>query len=652
MVPTASPLISLLLVAALSLLAACSNNPHPAPLHSVREDGKPWRVTYGNISDNPRSLDPQVSYDTTGNTIISQIYESLLQYNLFKTDPYELEPCLADGMPREIRHADGRVSYEVRLKRGIRFHDDPAFPGGKGRELTAADFVYTFQRIADPKVECPVLSVMQEFVVGLKPAFDAAKASGRFDYSRPIDSITVIDDHTFQIHLLKPYPQFFYWLAMPFTAPVAREVVEYYHGRDHREQFRFHPVGTGPFRLAEWARGRLIRLERNPHYITTRFPASGWPAERDAFFRPLANAPLPLIDEAQYAMIKENVASWLLFRQGYLDRVVLGRDNFGSAISAGLTLSEAFRQRGVQLNKDPEPVTFFFQFNMDDPVVGKNRKLRQALSTVYDGERANILFRNGVDINAQQLLPPGLFGYQPDFRNPYRTGDVAKARELIAEAGYPGGIDPATGRPLVLKLDVVALNSVSRQRAEFDQQQFEQLGIRCEIVENTWPNFQDRQIRGTFQMNSGSGWHADYPDAETFFLLFDGRNLPPEGHNASRFQNARFDALFQEMSQLPDGPERLRIAHQLNDILVEECPLIPTSHLVLFSLDQPWMRRLSRNALLAGGAGNKYAWVDPAERDRLRKAWNRAPLWPTFVLAGAALATLLYAVRWVRRQNV
>ncbi len=643
---------ALLAVAVAATLAGCDNNPHPRPLQKVRKDGKPWVVSYRAIGDDPRSLDPQFSYDTLGHAVIAQFYESLLQYSPFKTDPYELEPCLADGMPRRIENADGSVDYEIRIKKGVFFHDDPCFPGGKGRELKAADFVYTFQRIADPAVECPVLSTLQDFVAGLGAAYQEARKAGAFDYSKPLGAITVVDDYSFRLHLLRAYPQIQYWLAMPFTAPVPREAVEFYNGKNDREQFKFHPVGTGPYRLAEWSRGRLIRLARNDRYNATRFPSGGWPADEEATCRPLADAALPLVDEVQFQIIRESIPGWLLFRQGYLDRSGISKDVFNSVITAGQTLSEEFKARGVQLFKDVEPGTFYMQFNMDDPVIGANQKLRQALSTVYDQTRANEVFGNGIDIKAEQLLPPGVTGHEAGFKNPFRTENLGQAKALLAEAGYPGGIDPKTGKPLVLTLDVIAGNAESRQRAEFDQWQFEQLGVRIKIAENTWSRFQENQLRGAFQMNSGSGWNADYPDPENFFFLFYGRNVPPQGSNFTRLRNPEFDGLFEKMATMDNGPERLEVIRRMNAILVEECPVILTFYPVSFTLSQPWQPRILNNAMLATGAGMKYTVLDPVMRERKIREWNQTPLWPLALLAAGVAAVVVYAVRRAKRSNI
>jgi oligopeptide transport system substrate-binding protein len=630
-------------------ITGCSNNPHPAPLRETRADGTPWQVSYGAMPDTPRNLDPQVNFEALGNVILSQVHESLLQYNLFKTDPFELEPALAAALPIHTVNPDGTETYEFRLKRGIFFQDDPCFPGGKGRELKASDFVYTFQRIADPKVESPVFSMLQSYIAGLTEAYEEAKTKGAFDYSKPIGAITVIDDYTFRLNLKRAYPQILFWMAMNFTVPTAREAVEYYDGKNGRDQFRFHPVGTGPFKIAELVPNRIIRLVRNDNYTATQFPTSGWKPEDDKLFSPVAGAKLPFVDEVQIAMIRESIPNWLLFRQGYLDRNSVRKDNFGSVMGQGLTLSERYQARGVRMVQEVEPVTFWAQFNMDDPLVGKNKKLRQAISTAYNQTLANNTFFNGLHRKAEQILPPGFPGYDPNFINPYRTGDLEQAAKLLAEAGYPGGIDPKTGRPLEIRLDVVAGDSSSRQRAEFDKAQIDQLGINCIIQENTWARFQDKIENGLFQVATGSGWGADYPDPENYFFLLYSKNTPPQGHNTARYSNPEFDALFEKMATMDNGPERTELVRKMNAILIEDCPLIYNFHRVNYFLSQPWVLRGVSNSMVNGGM--KYTRLDPLLRLEKQREWNHTPWWPTAVLAGGLLGILIYAGLWARRHN-
>ena len=247
----------LLLLSVLGV-GGCSNSPHPEPLAEKSENGAPWKARYSALPEDPRSLDPQVTYDNVSRRIMEPVQECLLEYHPFKTDPYELRPCLLTQLPVRTEREGGGISYQCELKAGIFFHDDPCFPGGKGRELEAKDVEFAFQRMADPKVECPVVSTLQDYIEGLGETFEAARKSGEFDYSKPPSGLKVTGRYTFEIRLKEAYPQLLYWLAMHFTSPVAREAVEYYDGKTHegvaRELFRFHPVATGPFRIAEWKR--------------------------------------------------------------------------------------------------------------------------------------------------------------------------------------------------------------------------------------------------------------------------------------------------------------------------------------------------------------------------------------------------------------
>lgn len=638
------------LLAAACVLSACSNNPYPAPLQETREDGSPWRVRYFAMPEDPRSLDPQVCYDTVSKRILEPVQECLLEYNPFQTDPYELQPCLLASLPERVDDpATGTTLYRCTLKQGIFFHDDPCFPGGKGRELQAADVQFAFQRMADPKVECPVLSTLQDYIVGLKEAYEAARKTGAFDYSQPVSGVRVTGPYTFEIQLSQAYPQLLYWLAMPFTAPVAREAVEYYDGKTHdgttRELFRFHPVGTGPFRIAEWKRNSRIRLIRNAQYRTTSFPKFGWGSEQEALLRPLAGAKLPLIDEAYFTVFRESVPIFLLFRQGYLDGMGVGKDAFSSLMTPSRELSEKYRSRGVSLHRDTEPSTYYLNLNMEDPVLGPNRKLRQALSCAFDAQSYLDIFFNSVPIRAEQLLPPGIPGYSKAFRNPYGY-NLEKAKALLAEAGYPGGRTPS-GAQLEITMDTNAGSADERLVAEFEQRQFEQLGIKLKVVENTFARLMEKLDQGSFQIASGSGWGADYPDPENFFFLYYGKNLPPGGKNASRYQNPEFDRLFEQMATMENSPERDELVRRLNALLSEDVPQILTMHRSLFALSQPWAPRVTSNPMLEGGL--KYAVVDSELRDAKRREWNRPVWWPAVALGALVFASVAAVFKLNRR---
>jgi ABC-type transport system substrate-binding protein len=388
-------------------------------------------------------------------------------------------------------------------------------------------------------------------------------------------------------------------------------------------------VGTGPFKIREWKRNSRISLVRHDGYHTTVFPTAGWSEEQRALLEPLSGRSLPLVDEVHFTIFRESIPIFLLFRQGYLDAMGIGKDAFSSLMTPSRDLAPKYRQRGVTLHRDTEPSTYYMSLNMEDPVLGSNRKLRQALSCAFHTQAYLDTFYNSVPIAAQQLLPPGITGHNRDFKNPFGY-DVDKARALLAEAGYPNGRD-ASGKQLELTMDITASGADERLMAEFEQRQFEQMGIRLKIVENTFARLLEKLDNGGFQIGSGSGWGADYPDPENFFFLYYSKNFPPAGKNASRYKNAEFDALFEKMATMENGAEREEIIRRLNAILTEDVPAILLMHRSLFAISQPWAPRVQSNPMLEGGL--KYAVLDPRLREMRRAEWNARPLWPLALLA-------------------
>jgi len=638
---------------AAALFTACGNNPNPPPLRETREDGTPWTVRYVGTSEDPRSLDPQFMYDQISRRVLEPIYDTLLEYHPMRVDPFEVVPSMLAAMPQKEVSADGKVTYLCQLKPGILYHDDPCFPGGKGREVVAEDVAFAWKRVCDPKIESPFHSNLAEYLAGFTEAHAAAEKSGSFDYSKPLPAITVLDRYSFRIHLTQPYPQIIYWLAMHCLTPVAQEAVTYYDGKVHEGRVRgdfhkFQTVGHGPYRLREYVPRQMVRLERVPGYKTTVFPSDGFPPEKAAWLQPLAGRTLPFIDEVQMRILRENIPIFILTRQGYLDGMGVNKDAFNAMLNINKELAPKYRERGMFLEKDIDVSTFWMSFNMDDPVIGKNKKLRQALSAAYDNTTYSEIFYNGVAPVAEQLIPPGIFGHQRDFKNPY-SFNLEKAQQLLTEAGYPDGRDSQTGRQLELTLDVAASSSEDRQRAEFDQKAFESLGIRVKVLENTFARLLEKEDQGAYQMASGTGWGADYPDPENFFFLYYSKNVPPRGKNISRYQNPEFDRLYERMATMENTPERLEIVKQMNAIITEDVPSMLNFHKAFYSVVQPWARRTQGNPMLEGGI--KYGVVDPALREQKRAEWNRRPLWPIFVLLAAVAAGLVYAVLWNRRMN-
>ena len=263
-------------------LVACGNNPYPP------DGGK--MIGYSALGEDPRTLDPAQVSDTTSAEVLTQIYDALYQ-NAYLDRPYRVVPALAVDYPAKrifsedviengTRKKVQRMEYVFTLRDDIYFQDDPCFPGGKGRPVTAHDVIYSIKRLADPAVQSTGYWLVAGKIKGIDEFFKKATAKGRADYSEAIEGLEAPDDHTLKITLTEPLPAFIYVMSMPYTAPVAREAVEYYN-TPGRDGFARHPVGTGAYKLKSWERQHRIILERSPSFRTELYPSTGAPGDRE-----------------------------------------------------------------------------------------------------------------------------------------------------------------------------------------------------------------------------------------------------------------------------------------------------------------------------------------------------------------------------------
>jgi len=654
------PIASLVTIAAVLagiLLAGCSNNPYP-PGETAR------KVLYRAISDDPRTLDPSVSYTVSEGAIIDVIYPAYFRYHYLKRAPFVLElnlgaqqpvrtPCTFTEMRNGKRVVRRGELWTFRIRRGVRFQDDPCFPHGKGREVTAADIIYSFRRMADPSVPCPVRSFFQDKVVGMDEYVASnvrrMQRGQPADYHRPVQGLQLDphDPYTFRILLNQPYPQLRYLMAMHFTTPQAHEAVEYYGAAGLAR----HPVGCGPFVLAEYKPRQRIVLRKNPSRYPEYYPTEGASGDREAGLLADAGRQLPLVDEVVYTYIREDITGWNLFLQGYQDSWGVTQTNYQQVMSRQGELSPEMRRRGIRMFRDVSPNIMYFAFNMRDPVFGgytpQKRKLRQAISLAIDANAFIDLFSQGMGRPAQFLIPPGIFGYDPAYRNPYRQYNPQRAKQLLAEAGYPGGIDPKTGERLVLHYDNAATTAAGRQFVSLVQKQIEAIGIKVESRSYRDLVWQQRVDNGEFQFIN-YGWLADYPDPENFVFLLYGPNKRP-GPNSAAYNSPEYNRLFEQMRAMDDGPQRLAIIKRMRDIAVEDCPWIFLQHDESLGLAYHWLHNIKPHPVANDSA--KYLRVDPAERVRAQLAWNKPDFRPPIVLALFMLVTGVPAVRTVRRRR-
>ncbi|MEE9493071.1 MAG: ABC transporter substrate-binding protein [Gammaproteobacteria bacterium] len=706
-----------LLLLSVVLLGGCNgqswNSPHP-----VAE--KDADILYSSFAERPKHLDPAQSYSSNEVVFTGQIYEPPLQYHYLKR-PYQLIPLTATKMPVPFyldidgnllpdTAADSAITfsvYDIEIKQGIRYQPHPAFAKKAdgalryfpladsqlnsintlsdfaeigSRELLASDYVYQVKRLAHPDLHSPIYGIMAEYIVGLegyagrlKEVREAMPENAFLnldDY--PLEGVSVIDDYHYRIKLKGKYPQFIYWLAMPFFAPLAPEVDQFYSQPGMKEKnltLDWYPVGTGPYMLTVNNPNRQMVLERNPFFHDETYPLDGEKEDKDNDLLADAGKLLPQIDKVVYTLEKEAIPTWNKFLQGYYDASGISSDSFDQAIQIGssgdISLTEEMQERGIRLSTAVQTSIFYTGFNMLDPVVGgmseKARLLRQAIAIAVDYEEYIAIFANGRGIAAQSPLPPGIFGhgkgrdaineyvYEWVNNQPIRKS-IEVARELLAKAGYPDGRDRDNGKPLVLNLDTTASGPDDKARLDWIRKQFAKLDIQLVIRSTDYNRFQDKMTRGTAQIFQW-GWNADYPDPENFLFLLYGKNSKVEhnGENAANYLNEEFDRLFEKMKNMDNGPARQQVIDQMVEMLRHDSPWLFGFHPKQFSLFHDWVFNTKPNLM----ANNtlKYRRIDPELRASKRDAWNSPVLWPLSLVFLLIVLSILPAYLGYKRHE-
>ncbi|HZM36194.1 MAG TPA: ABC transporter substrate-binding protein [Burkholderiales bacterium] len=682
--------IALILLAFLPGCGEVWNDPYPAS-----ERG--GNILYSAFEQRPKHLDPVQSYTSDESRFTRQVYEPPLQYHYLKR-PYELVPLTAAEIPRGREIDGGKFTvYEVRIRPGIRYQPHPAFiesnfglPAEKirdlespyelssgTRELVAEDYVYQVKRLAHPRLHSPVLGLMSEYIVGMREYAKALRSAGARDgwldlRQYPLEGAEVVNRYTYRITLKGRYPQFVYWLAMPFFSPVPWEAEKFFHQPGMAEKnftLDWWPVGTGPYMLVENNPNARMVLERNPSFRGEAYPAEGEPEDAAAGLLADAGGTMPFVDRVVFSREKEAVPYWSKFLQGYYDEATIGSDQFDQAVRVSIEgaaePSAEMLEKGIRLSTLVSASTYYFGFNMKDPLVGgsseRARKLRQAISIAVDVEEYLSIFQNGRGVVAHSPIPPGIFGRREGAEgiNPvthvWRDGraerrPIEEARGLLAEAGYPGGRDPATGAPLLIHFDTATRGPGDKPRLDWWRKQLARLGIQLEVRDTDWNRFQEKIRKGTQQMY-GLGWAADYPDAENFLFLLHGPQARADGAgaNSSNYGNPKFDALFERMKSMANSPERQKIIDAMVEIARRDAPWVFGFHPKDFSLRHAWLMNAKPNDM----AGNtlKYLRLDVDRREALRHEWNAPVLWPLALVLVALASFGVPALRSYRRRE-
>ncbi len=514
----------------------------------------------------PSSLDPVQSANVYVSHVAVNAFDTLYAYK-YLARPYALKPNLATDWP-EI--SDDKLTYVIRIKPGVYFVDDPAFPGGIGRELVAEDFVYSIKRHFDPATRPQGAWLWQGRIVGL----DEWKRAGS-DYSVEVEGLRALDRYTIQVRLTRPYPQLLDTFAQGYSAIVPREAVEHY-GRE----FAIRPVGSGPFKVIYYDTARII-FERNPKY--RREPVDIWYEGYDPATQAFSGVEAihgrspPFIDRLELDFINEGSARWSSFTKGdevqYLE-VPAEQVERILASKHPVALKPEYAER-YHLYAGLEAGFVFQAFNLDFPEFGynpdparerRNRALRCAIIKAFDWNARNESFYFGLGEVFPGIIVPVVPEYDPDLSRASVTRDVEGARRLLADNGWTAENLPEF---------VYGTTAGVTQRLFFEQFRawMKEIGYPPEkIVLRTFGTFGD--ISKAWKESTlpfiTKGWGLDFPDAENTLQLFYGPNGSP-GSNDANYRNPDYDRLYEQASVMLPSPERTALYQRMNQMVIDDC---------------------------------------------------------------------------------
>lgn len=513
-------------------------------------------------------FDPAVAHDLYSSQVIRSVYETLYAYD-YLARPAKLVPSAAEALP--VISNNGKT-YTLTLKKGIYFADDPAF-GNRKRELTASDYIYSLKRLVDPRVRSTWGWLLEGKIAGLDDLARQAVRTGRFDYKKPVRGLERVNRYTFRIHLNRPDYNLAHILAHYPTSAVAQEVVEKYG--DSNGQIMAHPVGTGPYLLAEWQRGSKIVLDANPGYrgFIWDFKGGDDPEDR-RIVAEMKGKRMPRIGRVEIRVIPEDQSRWLAFQNREIDLFSLEGPLAPRALVHG-NLRPELAEKGIRLSRIVEPELTQYYFNMQDPVVGGLSKekvaLRRAIAMAHHVQEEIDVIWNGEAIPLEFPVPPGIAGYDASYKSSVQY-DPRTANALLDRFGYKKGADGwrqlPDGKPLVIVFSARA-DSTGQQQLEMWKKTFDTLGIRMKSDKRLFPDLLKAEKQCRLMMRT-SNWIADYPDGNNFMQLFYGPHIGQSNNGCARIP--LYDRLYEQSVALPDGSRRDLLYRKMARVLEVYAP--------------------------------------------------------------------------------
>jgi ABC-type transport system substrate-binding protein len=536
------------------------------------------------LSTGETGLDPAVASDLASLSLLENLFDPLLHYD-YLARPVALQANTVESLP-QIDAAG--TTYTFTLKKGVYFSPDPAFKGAR-REVTAADYVYSLKRLYDPALKSPYLFLFEGKIAG-----DGALTSGPFSYDTNIAGLQATSRYTLRIRLNAPDPDLLFYLAMPATGVVAREVVEAYGS-----QVGNHPVGTGPFRIGEWKHSDKIVLLANRDGHDAVFHAGPGVQDADrALAASLEGKHLPLVDRIEIRIVEEYQSRMLGFLKGEFDYLEQVPESLTDMVLAGGKLKPDLAAKGIVLSSFPVLQTYYMWMNMNDPVLGGYTRdrvaLRRAIALAYDSGEDIALLKKGLALPAQSPLPPNVLGYDPAYRSSVAY-NPALARALLERFGYrlqkDGFRSKPDGSPLTLTMDTEA-STVGRLRDELWRKDLAAIGLRVVFRSDKKTEIIKASRLGKVQMFE-TNWVADFPDGDNFFQLLYGPNSGRA--NYANFNLPAYNARYEEAHALGDTARRRVLYREMSQLIDAYNPWVLLTHPISADLRQPWLKNYKRH---------------------------------------------------------
>src|SRR5512146_236483 len=555
--------------------AACMS----AAAQAQADPAKVLRVSSSDIA----SLDPQQGTDLYSTRVASAIFEALYQFD-YLAEPAKVVPDTAEAMPVIT---EGGKLWTIKLRHGIHFTDSPALKG-KPRELVAEDYVYSIKRSLDPNLRGGGDPALSDLIVGARPVVDAARKPGaKFDYNAPMEGLRATDRHTLVIRLVHAdYTMLERLAGLPMMA-VAREVVEA-AGADIMR----HPVGTGPYRLKEWKAASRVVLEANPDYRKIVFPENASVPQQE-LVRSMHGKTLPQIGRIEISIIEESQPETRAFTQGDPDYIALGGDDTKRVMENGKLRPDLLR-RGIRHLRFGAPSVTFTYFNLEDPTVGGYSKaqiaLRRAIGMGFDVDQMIRVLFAGNALPANQLLPPGVSGHDPNL--PAKSiFDPASARALLDRFGFKdrdgdGYRETPDGKPLTVVRGTLP-ESWYREADTLWKKNMDAIGIRMQVVQQSFAELLNLSRAGKLPMFN-LGYRSLEPSG--FQILQTLWSQSPRDTNPSPFREPAYDTAYEAFLRTPAGPERVALARKMSEISQAYMPMLLHTFGVGNVLYHPWVQ--------------------------------------------------------------